>query len=234
MTSTAADTRRPLVLTSVRPFVSVAVIACAVLVLAGGVAFHDDTGPTRFDAAVVRRLYWHTGPTFAHATLALSDRRFTVALMVLVALAAVVVRRWDLAAVASIAPFAAVALTEYVLKPVVHRELTFQGVLGNNPEVRAGTYPSGHETALAALTTELTLLVLRAPISAAKRAIAIALLALWTVGGAVGLTRNLYHYATDSIGAIGVGVVCVAGAALLADVVSSRVARSPASTARAA
>jgi undecaprenyl-diphosphatase len=160
----------------------------------------------------------------------------TVALFVLVVVGALLFRRWDVAVFAAVSPVLAIVLTEVVLKPIVGRYLTYEFAQIALP--RSGAFPSGHETGLASLTTELAILTLRAPIAAAWRALVVSALALWTAVGAIGLVANLYHYATDTVGGVGVAVATVLGVALLVDAVSARfsspAARSLPSTSRVA
>jgi uncharacterized membrane protein len=66
--------------------------------------------------------------------------------------------------------------------------------------------------------------------------VVLGLIGLWALVAAIGLVRNFWHYATDTIGAMFLAVVVVVGLALLIDRsrISSPGARSLASTARAA
>jgi membrane-associated phospholipid phosphatase len=89
----------------------------------------------------------------------------------------------------------------------------------------AGAYPSGHETGLVSLLVVLLLVLLQAALSRAAKAVGVTLLALWAGVGAVGLVRGHYHFATDTIGGIGVALACVLGVALVIDWVSDRAGR---------
>jgi undecaprenyl-diphosphatase len=44
----------------------------------------------------------------------------------------------------------------------------------------------------------------------------------WTFVAAFGLVRNLYHYPLDTLGAVGVAVAVVPGAALAIDALANR------------
>ena len=83
-------------------------------------------------------------------------------------------------------------------------------------------FPSGHETALTSAVLVLLVLVLRSNLSGRRRALAVGIALLWIVLGAAGLVRNLYHYATDTVGGICVATVVVLGAALVVDAVTAR------------
>jgi uncharacterized membrane protein len=59
-----------------------------------------------------------------------------------------------------------------------------------------------------------------------RRSVRIAMMTLlmgWSLVAAVGLVRNLYHLATDTVGGVGVGVVVVLVCALAIDAVSGTV-----------
>lgn len=227
---------RSIIAPGLRPLALVLLVAAGAALTALSVAFHGDHLGTAFDYSSARHLAAWLRPDLAHATLHATDQSLTVPLLVLVVLAALLAQRWDVAVFVAASPILAILLTEVVLKPLVGRYLTYPAV--GFVEPTSGAFPSGHETGLAALTVELTVLVLRAPIAAGWRALVVAVLAAWTVIGAVGLTVNLYHYATDAIGGICVAIVVVLAVALAVDAVTSRLsspaARSRPSTSRAA
>jgi undecaprenyl-diphosphatase len=185
------------------------------------VAFYHDRRPTAFDSSVRQHLYAHSGHGLARVMLSVTDPRFTTAACVGIAVLALVFRRWNVAAVTIIAPIVAIVLTTVVLKPLIARRLSFE-VGPTWVTIPGYAFPSGHETGLTSLTAECALLVLRAPISAVKRGVAMALLVVWTVTGALGLVRNAYHYASDTIGGVCVSLTCVLGAALLVDAIEAR------------
>jgi membrane-associated phospholipid phosphatase len=205
---------------------AITLIAVAVAgLVALSVAFSDDRRPSAFDSWAVQRLYAHVGPNLARAMLGATEPLLTLSVCVLVAVVALAYRRWDIAAVTVVAPIAAVVLSEVILKPIIGRRLSFS-VHERLITIPGYAFPSGHETGLTSLTAECALLVLRAPISAAKRGVAVSLLGVWTVIGALGLVRNGYHYVTDTVGGICVSIICVFGIALLVDAIAAAIGRS--------
>jgi undecaprenyl-diphosphatase len=221
--------RRSIVAPGVRSFALAVLVVAAGLLAAASFAFHGVHHGTALDDSLARHLSHVLGAKLTAATLHASDPRLTVGLLVVVGLGALVARRWDLAVFTALSPILAIVLTEDVLKPVVGRYLTYTWA-GIAPP-RGGAFPSGHETGLASLTVELAVLVLRAPIAAGWRALVVAVLAAWTAIGAVGLTANLYHYGTDTMGGVLVAIVTVLGVALVVDAVAGRLS-SPAARSR--
>jgi membrane-associated phospholipid phosphatase len=106
------------------------------------------------------------------------------------------------------------ALTEFVLKPLVHR--TIAGDL---------TYPSGHTTGVFALAAAMAV-VLLAPRSGRPRPAArvAAVAAAVVIASAVGLAMIglHYHYFTDTIAGAAVGTGVVLGLAFLLDLPVAR------------
>ena len=99
---------------------------------------------------------------------------------------------------AIVGPLLASVLTEYVLKPLVHRE-TSSGAL---------TFPSGHATGVTTVVVVLLVLLYRRY----GRTFALgALPLLAAVVGVVGVAsvRLHYHYLTDVVGGVGVGTATV-------------------------
>lgn len=214
--------RRPLIVPSWRPAALVAVGLAFIGLVGLGVALHDTSDPTAFDNAVIRWLLAHTGAGAQQTLLGLSDPALVLVLLGAVAVGGAVARRWELVAVTVAGPLVALLLTEVVLKRVVNRafgvivELTY-GVVPAGP-----AFPSGHETGLASLTTVLLLVLGRARVGRRVRVAGVGVLMLWTIAGALGLVRSHYHYATDTVGAICVSVLCVLGIAVLVDALAPR------------
>jgi undecaprenyl-diphosphatase len=207
--------RRSIIIPGLRPMALTVLIAAAGALVALSIAFHNDLHGTALDNWLARNLVNDLGSRLRAFTLHTSDQHLTTGLLVLVVLAALAVRRWDVALFATAAPLVAIFLTEVVLKPAVNRTLVFAFAGDRAPG--GGAFPSGHETGLATLTVELAVLALRAPVAAGWRALVVAVLAAWTGVGALGLTANLYHYATDTLGGVLVAIVTVLGIALLVD-----------------
>jgi membrane-associated phospholipid phosphatase len=118
-------------------------------------------------------------------------------------------RRWEVAALAVLAPGLCVALTE-VFKPLVDR-------------MHAGylSYPSGHTVSSVSAYT-VALLVVTAEWNGLRRLLAWVVWALVVLGVTAGLVAMNYHYPTDTIGGVGVALGVVLPAAILADTLGSR------------
>lgn len=206
-----------------RPLAGVSVAAVALLV-ALGVLVHRAS--TSFDTWTFRELYTHIGAGPASALLGLSAPGLSIGLLGIVVVFAALLRRWNVAALAVIAPAVAVILTKYVLKPLIGRRLTF-----GTFSVR-GVFPSGHETAVSATAMVLLVVACQVPMRRRTRGVIVGVLAVWTTLAAVGLVRNFWHYATDTLGALCVSAAVVPALALVIDRYGARVEarmRAPAS-----
>lgn len=190
--------------------------AAVALVVALGVVVQHGAS-TSFDTWVARRLFAHIGSTGARVLADCSNPAVSVAVLLTVCFGAVLVRRWDVLALAIIGPTIAVLVSEQILKPVVGRVLGRYVYEGSSVGAYPSAYPSGHETAVvaAAMVVLIAAGQLRAP--AAWRVAVTCVLALWAVVAALGLVRNFYHYATDTMGGAGVAIAVVIGTALLID-----------------
>ena len=190
-------------------------------VLAAVVANGHSTG---FDTWTFAELYHHTGSGFAEVTLGLSEPMLSVSICTLVAASAALVRRWDVVVLTTVGPALTVVLTKYVFKPLLGRELgtdIFKPLVGPGVTLTdfrvTGTFPSGHESAVAATACVLVVLCFQAALSRRVRAVLLALIGTWTVIAAIGLVRNFWHYATDTIGAVCLATTVVMGLALVLD-----------------
>lgn len=199
------------------------------MVLAGWLA-HRST--TAFDSWMFTRFYDWIPNGFAASLLGFSEPALSIAICAAVAIVAAIVRRWNLAALAALAPSLTVLLTEWVFKPMLGRRLgtdQLQAAFGSIPSDDAftvtGTFPSGHESAVAATACLLVVVGLQLPLSRRVRAVAITAIAMWTLVAAVGLVRNFWHYATDTFGALLLAVVVGLGLALVIDPYGMAVAR---------
>jgi undecaprenyl-diphosphatase len=134
----------------------------------------------------------------------------SVVLSLLCALA----RRWRAAAFALVAAPAAGGLTEYVLKPLIHRHLIDNTLL----------FPSGHTTGAFALALAVTVVLLPhegtelVPTLLRFLVIAAALTAAALV--AVAVVALGWHYVTDALGGIVTAVLVVIGLAAAIDAVT--------------
>ena len=132
---------------------------------------------------------------------------------VLLAVLWLVSGRGRAAVFALVAAPAAGALTELVLKPVVHRQLHPQALL----------FPSGHTTGAFALALTVVVLLLpreqtRLLPAVAGIVIGIAALAVATIV-AVAVVALGWHYVTDAVGGAVTAVVVVVGLAAVIDAV---------------
>jgi len=198
--------------TARRPAVGVA-LCCLALVVTLGLLFAHQSHGRAIDDAVDS---WVMGLHIRSSTLELISRLGDLPAMTVMtgvlALACLAVRRLAGALLAVIGVLIALALTEDVLKPLVHRTITVNHYL---------TYPSGHTTALFALSTALAV-VLLSPTSGRPRPavrigiVIVAVIVSCLVGLAmIGLD---FHYFTDAIAGAAVGIGVVLGTAFLLDV----------------
>jgi len=135
-------------------------------------------------------------------------------LTAVLAVACLAVRRLDGAVLAVCGVTLASALTEFVLKPLVHR--TILGYL---------TYPSGHTTVLFALAAALAIVLLTPRSGRSHPAVRIAAVAAAVfVASVVGLTMvgQQFHYFTDTVAGAAVGTGVVIGVAFLLDLRAAR------------
>ena len=197
-------------------------LVAGVLVL--GIALQDVRGPVRGDrrasaefatTSKTERSKWHDVAGIG------SEIPVVVSVLVFAGWAATR-RDWRGVAVALIGPSAALFLTELVLKPLVDREAA-NGTY---------SYPSGHATIVAALATTALLLV--------YRYVGPRFALLWSpyaiaVAGAVAfaVVALRWHYVTDSVGGVALGVGVVLLVAVVTDGVGSAGGRRARAAARA-
>jgi membrane-associated phospholipid phosphatase len=201
----------------------VAVLGWIVAVVLG-VRYAGGTTGDSFDNAGFHLMRWLVGnpvpvgkwavapPTVATRVLAtFSSSPVTYGVVAVTLVYAVWRRRWQVVALAVVAPLACVLVTEVLAKPLVDRR--HEGYL---------SYPSGHTvTSVAALT--VLVLAVSAGWSKRHRLFAGAAWVVLVVIVAAGLVAMDYHYPTDTIGGIGVALGVTLPGALLADRVRSAV-----------
>lgn len=184
-------------------------IVCAAAVLVIGVKVHGVGAPLRIDLDIDRRLP-ALPPHLAREITALvrgSSFAFCVALLVVGALA---LRDRYAAMVSAIAGPIAVALTEWVGKPLAARA-----------EPAGLGYPSGHVTATAVIAALMVLIGCRrfgwwGLAVLGPTAIAI------TTSMAIAVIRLRFHYFSDTVGGALVGVGTVAAVASLVPLAAGR------------
>jgi membrane-associated phospholipid phosphatase len=193
---------------------AVAVIACcAALVAAGAVAAagrSDGNGLDRaVDSWIVRRLAGH-----AHLLALITDAGNAGPLVVMtlvLVLACLLFHRVNGAILTVASVVVASALTELVLKPIVHETIGHPAVL---------SYPSGHTTNAFTLSVLVVVLLLAPPPGRPLRGARLVLAILAVLGGcavAVSLIAIHYHYFTDTVAGACVATGVVLGLALLLD-----------------
>ncbi len=159
-----------------------------------GLAFVHRPWPNRLDVLGFRLLPADSASRWAHDAVSLGS--FTA---LLVGVAAVLVlgaaRDWVRALACVVAPVVAVLIVQDLAKPLVGRHLGLGG---------PSSFPSGTVAAVAALATAFTLVlpwVVR-PLAAVVGAGA-------TVAACVGVVVLRWHYPTDALGGVAVGVGAV-------------------------
>jgi membrane-associated phospholipid phosphatase len=164
----------------------------------GGLIFVHRPWPNRLDAWGYRALPAAFHSQWAHDFAKLGS--LTVLVVGVIAVFVIgVLRDWVRAVACAAAPVIAVLIVEDLAKPLVDRHI---GIYG------ASSYPSGTVAAVAALSTAATLVMpkLLRPLVALAGAVA-------TVGVCAAVIVLRWHYPTDTLGGIGVGV----GAVLVVD-----------------
>lgn len=211
----------PLVPRHLRARTIVVAVVAAIVVAVLAVLLHGKR-ETSVDLSITRWLYVHIRSWWiARKLLSLSAPAFEIGVLAAVAVGAMLRRLWNIAIFAVVAPVAAVALSEFVLKPLVHRQL------GGVSFPISDAYPSGHETGIAALLTVLAVLTFRTAWNAAAKTAILVVFALWAVAAAIGLIRNFAHYPSDTVGGVGVAAAVVPLCALVIDAVTSRRVSEP-------
>jgi membrane-associated phospholipid phosphatase len=200
----------------VRPALRTAVGAAVLLVVLGGIFWHG-TAPSAPDRAIARPLIGYDSQGHDLTVLRLADLGSPVPVFLLtfcVAVLALARRRLRALALLALALPLASGLTEWVLKPLVHR--TKDGVLA---------FPSGHATGVFTLAL-VTVVVLLGPRSstvgaAARVATGVGAVFLAVVVSAA-LVASDFHYASDTLGGACVAVGCVVSVALGLDALAAR------------
>jgi membrane-associated phospholipid phosphatase len=207
---------RPLLPSILRRPAAVLVTGCGAVTASLALAFAGQARPDGLDAAVDAHVRSALGRYRAQTNLlaGLGGLGPVTVLTAALVLACLVTRRWRGAALAGLAVPAAVALTEYVLKPLVGR--TIRGDL---------SFPSGHATAMFALATTCAVLLAgpaRPRLPGAVRLL-LALGAALVAAAATAMVARGYHYFTDTVA----GTVVAIGVVLLTALLIDRAARAP-------
>jgi undecaprenyl-diphosphatase len=202
--------------------VGCAIVAAAAVALLGvHYAGSARPGPLdqRLDAAVGFRLATH--PHLMDQLVSFGSPRTVITVALLLGVTCLLLRRPRAAVFAVVAPLAASALTEWILKPLIDRSKG-EGL----------AFPSGHTTGAFALALTAAVLLLphrgglRAP-SALLRLLAAMTVVGLASGTALALVALRYHYATDTLGGALVAASVVAATALGVDQLSRVRLRPP-------
>jgi membrane-associated phospholipid phosphatase len=189
-----------------RPALVGASLGLAVFLSLAVLVFHARR--TGFDTWAFRVLPEHIAPSRTQFLIGFTEPAISVVLLALTVVLAAATRRVRLVVLAVVGPALGTALASDVAKPFIHRSLF---------ETTSGSYPSGHETGVTCTATVLLIAFGQLPVRRAAKVVLAAVLTVWVAVAAVALTRFYYHYATDTIGAIGLSVAFVFGLAALLD-----------------
>jgi len=203
----------PLLAASARPRAGVLLAGCAVLVAVLGAVFARQDTADRFDHAVdTPVISWFAGHHGLALWLAFPGTTIpAVVLTAALALGCLFTGRRRGAVLAILAVPVTAAITDGLLKPLVHRTYIGQVV-----------YPSGHTATIAALAATATVLLLAPPRSAMARPLRVLILAvayLACVAVVVGVIAVRFHYFTDTVAGAAVGIGTVCGLALVLDLI---------------
>ena len=156
-----------------------------------GYAFVHRPWPNRLDVWGYRAFPADSASRWAHDLVTLGSLTALVAGVVIV-FAIGLLRDWVRAIACASAPLVAVLVVQDLAKPLVGRHI---GIAGGT------SYPSGTVAAVAALATAFTLVMPRLlrPAMAVVAAVA-------TIGVSMAVVVLRWHYPTDALGGIGVGV----------------------------
>ena len=159
-----------------------------------GLAFVHRPWPNRLDVWGYLALPANLDSRWAHDFAALGSLAVLIAGAIAVFLIGIL-RDWVRAIACASAPAIAVLIVQYLGKPLVDRHLGFTG---------GSSYPSGTVAAVAALATAVTLVM-----PARARPLAAMVGAVGTVGACAAVVVLRWHYPTDALGGIAVGMGAV-------------------------
>jgi membrane-associated phospholipid phosphatase len=202
---------RPLLPPALRRPAAVLVTGCVAVTALLALAFAGQARPGALDAGMDARVRGALGQYEEQLHL-LAQLGGLIPVTVLTAapiLSCLATRRWRGAALFALAVPAAVALTEFVLKPLAGR--TLRGYL---------CFPSGHTTALVALAAICAVLLAgpaRPRLPGAVRLLLVLGAALVAAAVATAMVALGYHYFTDTVAGTAVGIGMVLLTALVID-----------------
>jgi membrane-associated phospholipid phosphatase len=196
---------------------AVVVILLAILVLAVlALRYAHQEAAGRLDRTldIYIRTQLRQEQALTRALIRLADPPHAALLVAALAGAAALARRWSGVMLLLGGTFTAVMISEVLLKPLIGR-------------LRYGhlTFPSGHTTAMAAMATAITILLIgaRRPLGVALRLCAGLAAIVVAVSVATALVAQHVHYATDTVAGCCVAVVVVLTLALGLDFFAPRI-----------
>jgi membrane-associated phospholipid phosphatase len=203
---------RPLLPPGLRRGAAIVVAGCAAVTASLALGFAGQARPDGLDRAVDAHIRSGLGQYEGHLHLLaeLGDLAPVTVLTAALILACLAMRRRRVAALTCLAVPGAVALTEFVLKPLVGR--TIHGAYL--------CFPSGHATASFALATTCAVLLAgpaRPRLPGAVRMLLILGAAVVAAAVATAMVALGHHYFTDAVAGTAVGVGMVLLTALLID-----------------
>ena len=211
-------TSHPLIPRPWRPLALLSWLVAAAVLSALSWHFAHGSATNRPDVAVGARLQARLAahPHLLSMAARLGSPAVVVGGAVVLALLCLLARRPKAAVFALVAAPAAGFVTEYVLKPAVHRE----------QHVNALLFPSGHTTGAFALALTVVVVLLphegtRLLPALARIVVGVAALAVAALV-AVAVVGLGWHYVTDAVGGVVTAVVVVLGLAGLLDAVRPR------------
>jgi membrane-associated phospholipid phosphatase len=210
---------RPLLGPSGRAWAGGLLAGCAILVGLLGVLFTGQTRADGFDGAVDS---WFIALFAGHRDLlpwlAKPGTPIPAVLIsAVIAAGCLIAGRLNGAVLALTAVPVADGLTDGLLKPVIDR--TYLGGV---------VFPSGHTTAVVALTATLAVLLLVPPQPSSTRVARVLLVAIFCVASALVAAAVIalrWHYFTDTVAGAAVGVGAVCALALILDLVWQQASR---------
>lgn len=216
---------RPLLAASARWPAGGLIALCAIVIaVLGALTAHQSQANSvdaRIDAAIIARLAAHMRA--ADLVVELGNQRTVTIICAVLVLACLALRRPRGAVLIVVSVLVASGLTENVLKPLFGR--TLGGAL---------SFPSGHETGVSSMAVAV-IVVLAGParprLPAALRWLLMAVAAAAVVALSPALVAVHFHYFSDTIGGVAVGIGTVLATALVVDAVTARLARARAARA---
>jgi undecaprenyl-diphosphatase len=227
---------RALIVPRARITLTAVVVACVAVVAALGVHYAGHTAAGPLDAAVDGWIKARVGISSVPLTALtwLGDKVEVTLITIAAALACVLARWWRGAVLALLAAPVSALLTEDVFKPLIGRTIGGAqfGPDGHLVSVAALSMPSGHTTAVFTLATVAAVLLFRRGDRLRYLLIAAAYVLATAVG--VAMIAQNFHYFTDVVSGVAMGVGTVLTGALAIDALApplwARVSRAAGAT----